>query len=375
MNQQRRLVLVGGGHAHLEVLRRLAEAPFPGTEVLLISAYPQHHYSGMAPGYLAGIYSERDLAFDLGRLAARASAGFLCDRVQSVDLDGRRVTTAAHGDFSYEWVSFNIGSRAAGSDRPHVREHAQLVKPISRVVRLRERARRLAEQAARSRRPAVSIVGAGAGGVEVALALERLGRKHGAGLCVTVWESGPAILSGYPEALTNRAEAVLAERGIEVRTGVQVEEVREQEVRPATGAGVPADLTVWLTGPTAPPLFRESGLPVDERGFLLVDNHLRSVADPSMFGAGDCVTLEDHPLTPKAGVYAVREAPILWANLKAAIEGNRSPERYEPQGRFLSILNTCDGKALLDYHGWVAYSRWAWWLKDWIDRRFVRRYQ
>jgi selenide,water dikinase len=140
------------------------------------------------------------------------------------------------------------------------------------------------------------------------------------------------------------------------------------------GGALASDLTIWLTGPQGAPVLAASGLPSDPRGFLWIDDSLRSTGDPRVFAVGDCGTLASHPFTPKAGVYAVREAPILWRNLLAATRG-LPPARYRPQRTILSILNTCDGRALLDYGGLVSWSGWAWRLKDHLDRRFMRRYQ
>jgi selenide,water dikinase len=131
---------------------------------------------------------------------------------------------------------------------------------------------------------------------------------------------------------------------------------------------------VWLSGAAASPVFQESGLSVDERGFLLVNEALHCVDDARVFGVGDCSTLAAYPHTPKAGVYAVRQGPVLWESLTAVINGKALPQ-YEPQSGFLSILNTADGKALLRYKSVVSHSRWAWKLKDWVDRRFMERYQ
>jgi selenide,water dikinase len=191
---------------------------------------------------------------------------------------------------------------------------------------------------------------------------------------VMILESGEWILSGYSGRFRERALRILRDRGIAVRLGSRVATVRPGEVEIEGGAILPSRLTVWLTGAVAWPVFRDSGLPVDERGFLWLDDSLRSVADPRVFAAGDCGTLASHPETPKAGVIAVREAPILWKSLKAAVLGEQPP-RYTPRERFLSILNTADGRALLDYKGIVSHSRWAWRLKDAIDRRFMARYQ
>lgn len=140
------------------------------------------------------------------------------------------------------------------------------------------------------------------------------------------------------------------------------------------GTAVPSELTLWRTGARAEPWLADSGLPVDPRGFLLVDRALRSVADPRIFAAGDAATLEAHPAAAKAGVYAVRHGPVLWRSLRAAVRGGRLPA-YRPQEGFLALLNTADGRALLRCRRFWAYGRWAFRLKDHIDRRFVARYR
>jgi selenide,water dikinase len=150
--------------------------------------------------------------------------------------------------------------------------------------------------------------------------------------------------------------------------------VERDAVHVASGARVPADLVVWVAGAAGPALLGGAGLPLDPRGFLLVDPTLRTVDGAPVWAAGDCATLAERPGTPKAGVYAVRQGPVLARNLRAAL-GEGTPVPYVPQRTFLSLLNTADGKALLRWHGVVSHSRWAWWLKDRIDRRFVRRYR
>jgi pyridine nucleotide-disulfide oxidoreductase family protein len=354
-----RLLLVGAGHAHLEILRRQATRPL-GMDLTLVSVSDRHHYSGMVPGFLQGQYEEREITFDLPALAAKAGGRFVEGRAAALDPKAREVHLEGGGSLDYDLVSFNVGSRSAGDEDEAVRRHAARVKPMSRAADLR---RRLVELAGKSH---VVIVGGGAAGVEIACAIA--GRQHR----VTILEGSGEILSGYSKRFRRRAEAVLAERGIALRTGARVEKVEAGAVL-VQGERLRSDLTVWLTGAAAWPLFESSGLPVDEKGFLLVDDSLRSIADPRVFGAGDCVTLDHHPGTPKAGVYAVREAPVLWRSLAAAIEGGKPP-RYKPQRSFLSLLNTGDGKALLRYKGVISHSRWAWRLKDRIDRGFMKRY-
>jgi pyridine nucleotide-disulfide oxidoreductase family protein len=371
MIEARRLLLAGAGHAHLEILRRLILEPLPEVELTVISPGPLHHYSGMVPGYLQGTYREEEIAVRVPDLVARAKGRFVAGLAAGVDLGKRIVRLEGGGEIPYDLASFAVGSDTAGIDDPHVAGEAQRIKPLARAVALRSRLLDLPREAGAV---PVAVVGGGAAGVEVALAvaalLERAGRTHR----ITLLDAGEEILPGYRARFRSRARRILARRGIDVRTGERVAAVHAGEVETEAGARVPSRLTVWLTGAVAWPLFRDSGLPLDERGFLLTDDALRSPGDPRIFAAGDCGTLASHPETPKAGVYAVREGPVLWASLKAAVRGGEAP-RYEPQRGFLSILNTGDGRALLDYFGVVSHSRWAWRLKDRIDRRFMARYQ
>jgi selenide,water dikinase len=371
--ESKRLLLVGAGHSHLEILRRLILEPLAEVELTVVSLGPLHHYSGMVPGYLQGTYREEEIAVRVPELVERAGGRFVAGRVLGLDTGaGRvRVETKKEGgrEIPYDLVSFAVGSNTAGFDSPEVAGQAQRIKPLERVHALRQHLLALAGEDA-----AVAVVGGGAAGVEVSLAiaaaLEQGGRAHR----ITLLESGEEILAGYRDRFRERAREILAKRGITVRTGQRVTAVDELEVETESGVRVPSRLTVWLTGAVAWPLFQSSGLPLDGRGFLLIDDALRSLGDPRIFAAGDCGTLASHPETPKAGVYAVREAPVLWESLKAAVQGGEPP-RYRPQQGFLSILNTGDGRALLDYKGIVSHSRWAWRLKDAIDRRFMARYQ
>lgn len=366
-----KLLLVGVGHAHLEVLRRLILEPLPGVELTVVSPGPLHHYSGMVPGYLQGIYREEEIAVRVPALVARAQGRYVQGRAVGVDVGTRAVRLERSEEVHYDLVSFAVGSNTAGIDDPQVAGEAQRIKPLERVVGLQDRLHELI------RGPGVlpvAIVGGGAAGVEIALAvaacLEKAGREHR----IAILDSGEEILAGYRNRFRRRARGILARRGIDVRTGDRVDAVHAGEIETERGTRVASRLTVWLTGAMGWPLFRGSGLPVDERGFLRTDDALRSLGDPRIFAAGDCGTLASHPETPKAGVYAVREGPVLWASLKAAVRGGEPP-RYEPQAGFLSILNTGDGRALLDYKGIVSHSRWAWRLKDGIDRRFMARYR
>jgi len=398
-----RLVLAGVGHANLEVLRRFSSSGLAGVELTVISPGPLHLYSGMVPGYLRGTYRVEEIAVEVAPLVHGAGGRLLLGR--AVGLDPRRrlvkvaggadeTATSAAGDgvgvggsvreVPYDLVAFAVGSDAVGAAAAAARGGGAVLscKPIGKAIELR---RRLDLLAGDGQPPAtVAIVGGGAAGVEIALAAAgRLGTPA-AGHRVLLLEAGPAILPDRAARLRRRAEQVLERRGVELRTGSKVVEVNPPSeaaappsravLRLSRGEEISCDLAIWVTATTGWPLFREAGLLLDGRGFLLVDDKLRSVADPRVFAAGDCATLAAFPGIAKAGVYAVREGPVLARGLRAALAGEEPP-RYRPQRGFLVILNTGDGRALLSYKGFVSYSRWAFRLKDRIDRRFVAKYR
>ncbi|MFQ5790626.1 MAG: FAD-dependent oxidoreductase [Acidobacteriota bacterium] len=374
MNPETRLLLIGGGHSHLEVMRRFGLERPAHIELTLVSASPRHHYSGMVPGFLRGTYSEEEISFDLAPLSAAVAARFITEAAVGLDPGARTVMLASGRSVPYDVVSFGVGSTPAGGDRAEVARHAAVVKPMSRAVELRKKLLELAQQGTSSTRQHVVVVGGGAAGVEVALAAAAVLDEAARPRQVSLVEAREQILSGYSAPFRRRAELVLASEGIAVRTGRRAVAVHADHLELEDGVTLPSGLTVWLTGGVAYPLFQDSELALDERGFLLIDDSLRSISDPRVLAAGDCGTLVNYPETPKAGVYAVRQGPLLWESLKATISG-RDPPRYRPQRGFLSILNTCDGKALVRYRGIVSHSVWAWWLKDWIDRRFMKKYK
>jgi len=369
-----RLVLVGAGHAHLEILRRLIQlhrSSRSWARLCVVSLSDKHHYSGMVPGYLGGTYREEEIAFDLPPLVRAAGGDLLQRKALGVDTSRRVVHLEGNQSVPYDLVSFNLGSRTAGGQAAS--PHAALVKPMSQAVDLRHRVLQLVHRGFREERQVV-VVGGGSAGVEVACAITAVLDAAGRGRSVSIVEASRRILGSYSARFRSAAEGVLQGKGIHVRTGLRVVKVFPDAVELEDGSRLPSDLTVWLTGPVGSEVFQTSGLALDPKGFLLVDDSLRSLTEPNVFGVGDCATVADYPDTPKAGVYAVREAPILWRSLLAAAGLGPRPH-YRPQPGFLSLLNTADGKALARYKNFVSHSRPAWWLKDWIDRRFMAKYQ
>ena len=366
------LVLVGGGHAHIQVLRRWAMSPVPATRLTLVVDRPIAVYSGMVPGFVAGQYSREALEIDVRPLARRAGARCIVARATGLDLAARRIALEGRPPIVYDTVSFDVGSTVAGVELPGVREHAVPTRPIGDFVRRVDDVLAAAEGRAIFR---VVVVGAGAGGIEIAFALTaRLRRAGGRRVAMLLLESGPRVLPGYAPSAAARVERAAAERGIAIRCGARVEGVAADVVRLEGGARLPADAVVWVAGGGALPLFDRSGLETDERGFVRIRSTLQSVGHDDVFAVGDCAAWTAGPGLAKAGVYAVRQGPVLAHNLMARARGARL-RAYRPQHDFLSLLNLGDGRAIGTKWGVSAEGRSLFALKDWIDRRFVRHFQ
>ena len=377
------LVLVGAGHSHVQVLRSLAMEPLPGARVTLVVDTPLAVYSGMVPGFVAGQYRADELEIDAVPLARRAGARVILAPATGVDPVARRVHLAGRPAIPYDLASVDIGSTVAGLDLPGVALRAIATRPIGRfvgrVAEIEAAARAAAGKAAPCR---VVVVGAGAGGVEIAATLRARLKTgaEGAPVEITLVQDEARLLSRYPAALARRAERALARRGIRLLAGRTVTAAEDGAVVLDDGSRLPCDALLWVTGAVAFPLFRSSGLATDARGFVLTRPTLQVQGHDDLFAAGDCATLADFPATPKAGVYAVRQGPVLTRNLRAAVaaaHGSSSEplERYRPQSDFLTLLNLGDGSAIGGKWGVSFEGRWVMRWKDWIDRRFMHRFQ
>jgi selenide,water dikinase len=363
-------VVVGGGHAHVFVLKSFAMRPEPGLRVTVVSPSPYATYSGMVPGVLAGLYEVEEAQIDVRALAARAGAAFVADRVVCIHPTRRLLDLRDRPPLTYDFLSLDIGSEPASQER--LRPDAPLVrvKPIEAAAGGIRSA--LAEPAPPDGRKVV-VVGAGAGGTEVAFTLaQRLRGEPNAS--VTLCDRASVPLTDRDARTARLVRETLAIKGIEFVGGAEVETVEAHGVVLAGGRTLPANLVVWATDAGGPSLLSDSGLPVDERGFLRVGNDLRCESFPEIFAAGDCATLASYPQLPKAGVYAVREGPVLAQNLRLTARGIHRLQVYTPQRRFLSLLNVGDGTAILSYGGVALRGEWVWRLKDFIDRRFIEKY-
>jgi selenide,water dikinase len=371
---QREIVLVGGGHAHVQVLTRFAMDPPGNARLTVVLDRPIAVYSGMVPGFVAGQYDARELEIDVVPMARRARARVILSAATGVDPERRTILFDDRPPVRYDIASLDIGSTVAGLHLPGVRENSLPTRPIGRFV---ARADELIEQATEraARAPfRIVVVGGGAGGVELAFTFEERLRRAGVLPRITLLDSAQRILDGYPDSLVRRIERHASARQVEVVTGARVVAADPGVAQLESGEPLPFDALLWVTGAAGHRLGQQSGLPVDERGFIRIRSTLQVVGHDDLFAVGDCGTLIDHPLTPKAGVYAVRQGPFVTENIRRRLAG--LPQRaFTPQSDFLTLLNLGNGTALGAKWRFSFEGGWVMRWKDSIDRRFMRRFQ
>jgi NADH dehydrogenase FAD-containing subunit len=362
-------VLVGGGHAHLTVLLNLATYVERGHRVTLIGPSPYHYYSGMGPGLLSRIYRPRHVRFHVKKMAEDRGATFVEDKVVRIKPVQRTLDLQSGKQVTYDIVSFNTGSDVPLTGV--VSEDRKSIVPVKPVFNLLQ-AQRFILTALKERPMNFVVVGGGPAGVEVTANLWRLVNQNGGNATIKLI-AGRKLLGDLPEKVRTLAFSSLAGRGITTIEGNRVKKVTENEICLADGSSLPFDFAFMALGVQPSRIFRDSGIPTGPDGGLLVNSFLQSVAHPELFGGGDCISLADRPLA-KVGVYAVRQNPILYHNLLAALEG-REMKTFIPQKDYMLIFNMGNGRGILWKKNFVYEGRLAFLLKDYIDRRFMRKFQ
>jgi selenide, water dikinase len=354
------LVLLGAGHAHVEVLRRFAMRPEPGVRLTLIGREPETPYTGMLPGLIRGDYTFDQAHIDLAPLAASAGARLIVAEATAIDPAARHVSVTGRPDIPFDLLSIDIGGEPAMPPGDGV-----AVKPIGQFL-----ARLSALEATMAPGARVAVVGGGAGGTELALALARRYREQ---VRVVLVCDAPEPPAGAPAFARRVVRAALVDAGVELVCGVRAGDWNDGRLALSDGSFLEVATVLWATGVMGSALLAASGLACDAAGCVRVHRTLRSVSHDTVFAAGDCAAIEGSA-RPKSGVWAVRAGTPLAANLRRAAR-SRTLRRWRPQADALAIIGLGGGRAVAWRNGLAVSGSLVWRWKDWIDRRWMRMYQ
>jgi selenide, water dikinase len=361
----RDLVLVGGGHTHALIAKMLAMNPIPGLRVTLVSEVSHAPYSGMLPGLIAGEFSYDEAHIDLRKLCGYAGIEFIHSRVTNVDVEAKIVSLAGRPSLEFDIVSINIGITPI-EEEIEGSEHTYPVKPVPQFLKAWEDiSKAFLDQPGQT----VSLVGGGAGAVELALSVRA---KLGASARIRIVQRSSEVLPTHAEKAQKYLLQELKAHRIEVLTGRAVVRCTEQSVVLEDGSELPSDHTLLLTSAKPAGWLRETGLKLAEGGFIEVLPTLQSPTHDFAFACGDVATCPKYP-RPKSGVFAVRQAKPLLANLRRYIRGQTLKE-FRPQEKFLSLIGNAHGKAVAS-RGEFAMNSWLMLkLKHYIDFKFMRKF-
>ena len=361
------LVLLGGGHAQVDVLKQFAMHPLPGLRLTLVTQDVRTPYSGMLPGFVEGVWSEEQIHIDLSRLAAMANARLIMDPATAIDADAGLIHFASRPSLNFDMLSINIGGQPDLDIIPGARQYAIPVKPISTF---QTRLEKLFDGPHPER---IAIIGGGAAGCELALALSRrwrdtFGKRPAMSLFSRSKRLMPQMNSTASALLAKDLQAV----GCTLFLGQEVREIKQDSLCLADGTVHGFDACFLVSAIAPPAWMSQSGLALDERGFINVLPTLQSTSHPAIFASGDIASLTSSP-RPKAGVFAVRAGPVLGHNLRQFALGGRL-RKWRPQSRYLAIIGTADGKAVAVRGKYAGKSRLWWAIKKLIDRRWMAKY-
>lgn len=374
----REVVLVGGGHAHVEVLRQFGMRPDPRVNFTLLSPDSLAPYSGMLPGHIAGHYSYYDAHLDLRAIARYAGCRFFHDEAVGIDLQAKTVICAERPPVPFDFLSINVGSIPVMDNVPSAREYALPAKPVDLFLEgWHEIAGRVQEAAGRFR---IVVVGAGVGGIELTLSMQYfllslLDRKgiHSEGLEFLIVDKSSDIAPTHNPGVRRRLRRVLERRGVTLALREEVARVSKGGLECTSGEVFQYDALMWTTHAAPRDWIREAGFATNDGGFLAVNEYLQSVSHDFVFGAGDCVSMGGSP-RPKSGVFAVRQGPYLGENLRRAVRGE-ALQRFAPQKKFLSLIGTGDENAIASRgrFSWEGPRLWRW--KRRIDTEWMAKYR
>lgn len=367
----RDLVLIGGGHTHALLLLKWAMNPLPGVQITLVNPYVKAPYTGMLPGHIAGHYDRSELDIDLVRLARQANARLVLDYAVGIETQHKRVQLSNRSDLAYDTLSIDIGITTDLEQVPGSEMHAYPAKPLGPFADAWDKFLQHIEQD--GVKPNIAIIGAGVAGVELSLAMaHRLRSSSCNNYAIRLVESRYEPLREIGKSSRRNLLRALHDYDVEIVLGAKVGEITESEIYFTSDMpSIPVNFVVTAAGARPHPWLNDTGIAL-ENGYIAVDEMLQSVSTPHIFAVGDCVHLSFAP-RPKAGVFAVREAPVLFKNLRADLSGQKMA-RFRPQKSYLKLISKGQKSAVGDKWGFRVQGPWAWWLKDRIDSAFMDKF-
>jgi len=369
------IVLIGGGHAHALVIKMWGMNPLPGVRLTLISNTVETPYSGMLPSLISGHYSFEQTHIDLFKLCAWANVRFICAKVTGFNPEQKSICIEQRPNIEYDVVSINTGSTPTIEQTQGAKEHATAVKPIAQFY---QKWQQLQRSIHHTDSPLdIALVGAGAGGFELICAMHHAAKSTASKIPHRFhWiVSGDTVLKGHNSKVQVLARKHCKQMQIQIHYNFVVEQVSEHQLQAkATSQDCPpktlkTDEVIWCTAASPATWPAKANLALDQQGFIAIDDHLRSTSHPDVFAAGDVATQINAP-RPKAGVFAVRQAPILFENLRRAIL-KQPLKTHRPQQHFLSLLALGDKRAIASKGKWSLAGAKIWQLKDYIDQSFM----
>jgi pyridine nucleotide-disulfide oxidoreductase family protein len=365
------LVLAGAGHVHAQVLLEFGRCRPPGLkDIIVVAPHVMAPYSGMVPGWIAGHYRWNECCIDFQRLCRHAGASLIEENVAGIDADSSSLVLGSGRRLHYDWLSLNVGSTL----KPDARD--SMVLPLRPLADLRDKWPALMarlKSLAPGQRFCMVTAGGGAAGVETVLAAQhaiQAAAPHVQANFILA-TSGKHLVPGLSAAAERRLQICLDQAGVQVLFGFRATAVTGNVIFSEDGRSIACDAVLWATGAQAHDWLAASALATDERGFVQVDNTLRSVSHPRVFASGDCAGWST--ALPKAGVFAVRMGPVLARNLYAAVASEKL-SGFKPQRRYLVLIGSGGAQAVASWGSLGWQGRAAWWWKQTIDRRFLQRY-
>ena len=363
------LVLIGGGHAHMVTLSKLHTFIDAGHQVTVIGPSDYHYYSGMGPGMLGKTYAPDDIRFRTRHVVEKQGGTFVRDVAVGVDPKAQKVFLQSGDPVEYDVASFNSGSQVS---KAMVNTDAGLVFSVKPIERLQEAQTQIQALMA-SQNSQIAIVGGGPSATEIAGNIWQLGQILGGYKPQVHIYTSSGLMEGFPTRVRQKCWQTLTHRGIHIHENTRVDKIDGDGIHLPSGTTDPADLIFMAIGVKPSPIFAESNMAVGPDGGLAVNQYLQSTEWENIFGGGDCIHFTPQPLD-KVGVYAVRENPILFANLTAALDGGELTP-FDPGGSYLLIFNLGGGKGVLHKSGITFGGKIAFRIKDYIDCKFIKEFQ